>query len=129
MDQNIAVYHLSIRMKKWWWPLFAFMPNLFVNNAWFLYRCCPSYENDQLNLLGFTRRLVTSYLLKYSVKQRSLTPSFMVCDEVQLDRDNQVIVSIPKQRQYKQCGMKVSRACQKCQVLLHVDCFVPYHTK
>ena len=37
MDQNAGKYRISIRSKKWWWPLFAFIPDAALCNAWLLY--------------------------------------------------------------------------------------------
>lgn len=38
MDQNIATYRISIRSRKWWWPLFAYMVDVAMQNAWLIYR-------------------------------------------------------------------------------------------
>ena len=37
MDQNIAVYMVNLRSRKWWWPLFRFVIDVSVNNAFQLY--------------------------------------------------------------------------------------------
>ena len=37
MDQNIAAYMINIRSKKWCWPLFRFVIDVSVNNAFQLY--------------------------------------------------------------------------------------------
>ena len=37
MDQNIAAYMINLRSKKWWWPLFRFVIDVSVNNAFELY--------------------------------------------------------------------------------------------
>jgi hypothetical protein len=57
MDQNISKYRVQIRSKKWWWPFFAYIVDVSVQNAWLLYRLCPSYNQRQLDLLGFRREI------------------------------------------------------------------------
>jgi len=37
-DQNISTYRISIRSKKWWWALFAWIPDMVLQNCWILYR-------------------------------------------------------------------------------------------
>ena len=47
-DQNVAKYRISMRGKKWWWALFAWVPDMVVQNCWLLYRTykckCHIYE-------------------------------------------------------------------------------------
>ena len=38
MDQNISAHMINLAPKKWWWPLFQFVVNVFVNNAYQIYR-------------------------------------------------------------------------------------------
>jgi hypothetical protein len=66
LDQNIATYQISIRTKKWWWPVFSILVSASVNNAWLLYRQSPSNETQKLDLLEFTMSIVNAYLLRYS---------------------------------------------------------------
>jgi len=37
-DQNISTYRISTRCKKWWWALFAWVPDMVLQNCWILYR-------------------------------------------------------------------------------------------
>jgi hypothetical protein len=57
MDQNISKYRISIRSKKWWWPIFAHLLDVTVQNAWILYRKCPSSTDRPLCLLEFRREI------------------------------------------------------------------------
>ena len=43
MDQNISAHMINLGTKKWWWPLFQFVVNVFVNNAYQIY--CQSHLN------------------------------------------------------------------------------------
>ena len=41
-DQNVSAYWIAMRGKKWWWALFAWVPDMVVQNAWLLYRTYKS---------------------------------------------------------------------------------------
>ena len=61
MDQNINAYRIAVRGKKWWWPLFTWLFDVAVQNAWLLPRCTGK-DMDQLT---FRRDIVMAYLLRY----------------------------------------------------------------
>ena len=52
-DQNIATYLISIRIKKWWWPLFVWVPDMIMQNAWLLYRANKGADDPCVDLLQF----------------------------------------------------------------------------
>ena len=59
MDQNISAYTINLRTKRWWWPLFRFVVDAAVNNAYQIYR--QSHLNPgeyRLGALGFHRAIV-----------------------------------------------------------------------
>ncbi|MGH0149631.1 UNVERIFIED_CONTAM: hypothetical protein FKN15_056906 [Acipenser sinensis] len=66
MDQNIGSYRIGIRSKKWWWPFFAFLPDVAMQNAWLLYRRSPAHKTKTLSLLDFRREVVKTYILSYA---------------------------------------------------------------
>src|SRR6218665_3393297 len=37
VDQNISTYHISIRSRKWWWALFAYLLDAAMQNTWMIY--------------------------------------------------------------------------------------------
>ena len=53
MDQKIAAYMINLRSKKWWWPLFRFVIDVSVNNAFLLYRMKEVGGEKKLDALGF----------------------------------------------------------------------------
>ena len=63
MDQSIDNYRMGVRSKKWWWPVFAFIIDASLHNAWQLHR--KGDNNSPLDYLRFTRRIVQFYLQKY----------------------------------------------------------------
>ncbi|XP_054724350.1 piggyBac transposable element-derived protein 3-like [Uloborus diversus] len=136
MDQNIAQYRCSIRSKKWWWPLFLFGLEAPVQNAWLLYRLCPSYEDKKMDLLQFRREICQTYFAKYSKRANISVAlgkpkklSSRVCNEVSFDGKDHLIVVNPKQIRCAYCGKKSTRKCIKCLVGLHDKCFEIFHTE
>ena len=65
-DQNISTYRISIKSKKWWWALFAWIPDMIMQNCWLLYRQSKLPEDTFLDLLAFRREVVQTYLKKYA---------------------------------------------------------------
>ena len=74
MDENISLYVINLRTKKWWWPLFHFCIDVSINNAFQIYR-----ERDlqlgeiKLDLLGFRRSIVETYFLLFHNKEAPST--------------------------------------------------------
>ena len=46
MDQNILIYMINLRAKKWWWPHFRFAVDVAVNNAYQIYRQFQSRQKS-----------------------------------------------------------------------------------
>ncbi|XP_060564145.1 piggyBac transposable element-derived protein 3-like, partial [Ruditapes philippinarum] len=62
MDQNVEKYRISIRSKKWWWPVFMYCIDLAVQQTWHIYRATDAGLRQPLDLLGVRRALVTVLL-------------------------------------------------------------------
>ena len=75
MNQNIAYYCIQFRSKKWWAPLFMFMPGVAVQNSWPLCKKSTLYKDKPLDLLGFSREIVNAHRMKYSTQQRYHSPT------------------------------------------------------
>ena len=137
MDQNLGLYRISIRSKKWWWPLFSFGVESAVHNAWQLYRISPAHKAQKLDQLGFRRALVEEWLKKFrapgighagpSTTRRA--PTSNVSDAVRLDGLHHYQAALPKPRRCRYCHKTATRKCSKCNVPLHNLCSVPFHTK
>ena len=37
-DQNISLYRIGVKSRKWWWPLFIWIPDVIMQNCWLFYR-------------------------------------------------------------------------------------------
>ena len=55
MDQNISFYRIPVHAKKWWMPLFMFMPDTTMQNAWLLYRKSDASKSRPRSF-GFQKR-------------------------------------------------------------------------
>jgi hypothetical protein len=63
MYKNIGYYRLMIHIRKWWWPLFIAQMSMAMQNAWQLCRPSAAMANNQLDLLGFTRKVGAALIL------------------------------------------------------------------
>jgi len=134
MDQNVSQYRIGIRCKKWWWPLFAFIPDVVVQNAWQLYRQTPAAEHQPMSLLQFRRSIVQTYVMKYRTRPdlgrpagRSRSLNDRLPGDVRYDGLHHYIDPIPTQRRCAQCGKKAKTVCCKCRVAVHDKCFRQFH--
>ncbi|XP_056648826.1 piggyBac transposable element-derived protein 3-like [Diorhabda sublineata] len=125
-DQNISLYRIGLRGKKWYIPLIFHMLDLAVQNAWQLHK----EQNGKLDHLGFRRRIVMTILEGNQRKfaKRSKLSQSHNC-EMRYDRIDHLIVTQGKQTRCRMCHKKVSTKCEKCDAALHVVCFKPYHVK
>ena len=143
MDQNVGCYRIIIRSKKWWWPLFMYMVDVSIQNAFYLYKRSPAYNQCRLDLLGFKREIVEVYSQRYAHRLRVVpagkTPrpscGYRVPAEIRLDRQDHLPLYVDKQKQCDVYKKKANFVCQKCAaggapVGLHLkDCFLLYHTE
>lgn len=134
MDQNVANYRVSMRKKKWWWPLFVFCLGTSTHNAWCLYRKSAAAQHEPLDYLGFLRKLALTYVHKYrGVKDNAGRPGRMelsVVEEVRQAQGGHYLISWPTQRRCRQCKGNTKKACSKCPATpLHEKCFEAFHSK
>jgi hypothetical protein len=66
MNQNLATYRISLRTKKWWWPLFANLPDVPLHNAWLIYRLTQANDEEPVDQLQFRRSICTVYYKRYA---------------------------------------------------------------
>ncbi|KAJ8891781.1 hypothetical protein PR048_004334 [Dryococelus australis] len=100
-DQNISLYRISIR------------DTTMVN----------------LDLLAFRRRLAISILEKNSKSTKSQgRPSRTDLKDSWFDGKDHWEIPQDKQTRCRMCHMRTTTRCVKCDVLVHVKCFLDYHT-
>lgn len=124
MDQNIANYRVSMRIKKWWWPLFSFCLMTSTHNAWILHRKSSA---SSLDYLGFLRQLALSYIFRYrkAVQCQKIPGKTERAVAAEAKRvDVHLPISIPTQRRCRVCNGNTKKACNKCpNTPLHEKCF------
>ncbi len=63
MDENVYLYRIGIRGKKWWWSIFTWLIDAMGHNAWILYR---KSSISSIKQLEFRRVITQTYLSRYS---------------------------------------------------------------
>ena len=74
MDPNVLAYMINLRTTKWWWPLFCFVVDAAVNNAYQIY--CQSHLNYgeyRVDYLGVRGLIVDVYYRLYRKNLLSTT--------------------------------------------------------
>ena len=128
MDQLIAVYRSRIRQRKWWWPIFVYLLDASVVNAWILMK--KVHPNDQkcANLLVFRRFIASYYLNTFGTHPGRIAPPSLTTDS-RFDGRNHIIEYSDTDRRCAECGKKSKFICSKCMKGLHPkDCFKNFHT-
>lgn len=133
-DQNVNAYRVSIRGKKWWWPLFTWMLDVAVQNAWQLAR----KHNPNLVQLQYRRNLAMEYLAAHSQPPKAAGRKRKIdtANEISIQSprfDNighfvrNTITKKPRRCRGNNCKSKVRTECLKCDVGLCISCFASYH--
>ena len=132
-DQNVSLYRIAMRTKKWWWPLFAHTVDLAMQNAWLLYRKTPSYHERPLDLLAFRRDVVRVYMMRHAQPPKMGRPgrpqplSHRLPQEIRQDKKGHFFADSETQRRCAHCGKNTRKTCVKCAVGLHLHCFNVFH--
>ena len=122
-----------MRIKKWWWSLFAYTVDLMIQNAWMLYCKTPSYQEKPLDLLSLRRDFVRAYLIQHAYASRVCRPgrpqplSHQVPTKIRHDKHNHFFADSETQRCCAQCGKNTRKECKKCDIGLHLHCFSEFH--
>ncbi|XP_068201694.1 piggyBac transposable element-derived protein 2-like [Palaemon carinicauda] len=130
MDQNINCYRISIRMKKWWWPIFSWVIDATIQNCWLLHRV----DESNLPLLSFKRYIARTYLQKAEPRVGIGRPrqSSRVIPDVRYDNIGHLVEPLGKQAwkcALSSCKSRPLQRCMKCGVPLCVKCFANYHRR
>lgn len=124
LDNNISNYRINIRGKKWYFPIWLWMLDICVVNAWTLAR----QFGNKMDHLEF-RRLIARYLLSNYGKPKNLPgPSSALVPEPSTSKQH-LVVTAQNRRRCRMCQNKTVKLCDTCEVPLHDKCFKEYHTK
>ncbi|XP_068242332.1 piggyBac transposable element-derived protein 2-like [Palaemon carinicauda] len=124
------VTSISIRMKKWWWPIFSWVIDATIQNCWLLHRV----DESNLSLLSFKRYIARTYLQKAEPRVGIGRPrqSSRVIPDVRYDNIGHLVEPLGKQAwkcALSSCKSRPSQGCMKCGVPLCVKCFANYHRR
>ena len=131
-DQHVNNYRTTCRGKKWWFPIFSWLLDISVQNAWLLGR--SSGVDGCQTLLEF-RQFVANYYLghygeepKASGRKSSKTPG---AQALRFDRVDHLVARNEgnSRRRCANCGSRTVYGCVKCKVGLCPECFIDFHTK
>ena len=134
-DQNVNTYRISTWIRKWWWALFVWVPDVIMQNGWLLYRRNKTSDAESLDLLSFRCSVVQTFMMCYkqptstSGRQRGriLPSSRHVSSDIRLDRTNHYQSALETQKRCALCHKNTQRGCKKCDVGLHNHCFEEWH--
>ena len=92
-DQNVSTYRISTWIQKWWWALFVWVPDVIMQNGWFLYRRNKTSDAESLDLLSFRCSVVQTFTMCYKqptpasgrLRGRILPSSRRVSSDIRLD--------------------------------------------
>ncbi|XP_030754181.1 piggyBac transposable element-derived protein 3-like isoform X2 [Sitophilus oryzae] len=127
-DQNISLYRIAIRGKKWYFCLLAHCLDMAEQNAWQLHK----RNGGNMDHLTF-RRCIAAALLETFKKTTKRGPSKKSKNnhlESRYDRLDHLVIYQEKQTRCAVCHKQAAFRCEKCDVALHPKiCFLSYHTK
>lgn len=128
LDQNIGLYRISIRGKKWYFPLICQCIDMAAQNAWQIHRL----QGGRMDQLAFRRAVATNILETHRRAPKRGRPRMSSNAHAysRYDRVDHLIKYQEKQTKCGYCHKKVQFRCRKCDIGLHPkDCFVAYHTQ
>lgn len=129
MDQLVAVYRTRIRQRKWWWPIFVYLLDVSVVNAWLLMKKVDANNKACASLLIFRRYLAETYLERYGVPSARRVSRLHINDDLRFDNINHIVEYSETDQRCANCGKKSNFVCPKCDKGLHPKyCFKIYHT-
>lgn len=128
-DLQVSRYHISIRSKKWWWPILAWSLNSALVNRHFFYR---DVMGGMIDLLTFSRIVAQSLMQMFGKKplshgRRSLLAA-TVEDQARYDNNSHwPINTMHRFQRCRHCDKRTTYACEKCKAPLHIEFFKIYH--
>lgn len=125
LETNLNQYYTSVCVKNNFGLAFTFAAELSLQNAWLLHK--EYTENKKSDILSFRRKVVL-YLLQCYVKSK-LETKVNFHNEARYDGYHHFVVKQTKQTRCAHCKTKTTTRCSKCDVGVHVKCFVGFHTK
>ena len=114
-----------IRQREWWWPIFIYLFDVSIVNAWVLWR---KIKNKNQQLLEFRRNLAITVLKAHGTPANQGKRPAPVFSGFGYGGMNHWLES-SNRRRCAYCGGSASFQCSKCNVGMHPKCQKLYHTK
>lgn len=135
-DQNVSLYRIAHRGKKWWSSIFTWIIDACVENAWQLHRKCE----PKMTQFEFRRQIAIYYCRLNGVAPKSRGPktAHRLCNDektvqyaLRYDHIDHLVVSLANKRRCagELCKSIMRTGCSKCNVGLCINCFANFHTK
>ena len=132
---EVAVYRISVRGKKWYWPHFINTIDILKSAACYIYNVA---NEDKIDELHFIRRVVCYYLTKAAGKKsssslvyackKSWKRSAAVSEEIRTSFQHFPEKSTTQKR-CRVCPKTTRTKCKICDIGLCMEpCFKQYHT-
>lgn len=121
-DWYRAKYRIAFRKRVWYFPLFRFLLNASIVNAWLMYA-----KIHRISELSFLRKVVLTLLKPSEESCISALPKMP--PPMRFDGVDHNIEMGNTPRHCGVCQKKVKSKCTKCNVALHIRCWVRFHTK
>lgn len=127
-DQNISLYRISMKGKKFYFPIVTWMIDVSVHNAWRL--AVKSGGKHSENQLEFRRAVAQALLQTHGTPMsRPGMRRLQEVDAVSYDgRDHYIQPSGARRHCVHGCGSRPTTECSKCDKGLCINCFKDYHT-
>lgn len=133
LDNAVANYRISIRGKKWWWPLFINAIDCAITNAWKLHEIA---NNSCASQIDFRSELCQYLLTARTVEGHEPVPERNLAlgrpqpvpRNIATDQHGHLIVRDGNRRRCRQCQSNTIYKCERCNCYLHPDCFKEFHS-
>lgn len=126
LDNHVANYRINFRGKKWYVPIFMWMMDVAMSNAWVLSKEF-GLKNDQLS---FRRSVVQALLMKYGSLATHPGPQSKAGSKKVPTPARQGpghLIELTQGR--KRCILCKNKTTKRCVICgpLHDKCFIPFH--
>ncbi|XP_043245298.1 piggyBac transposable element-derived protein 3-like [Amphibalanus amphitrite] len=128
MDQNVNHCRIAVKGKKWWWPIFTWLVDTAVHNAWRLY--CRA--GGTMTYVQFRREYACTILRRWARGSKPMMNRNLAApgsEAIRFDGMGHIIIKAPSRGTCRNegCTAKVGTKCVKCAVFLCVNCFAGFH--
>lgn len=125
-DNALANYRISVRGKKWWWPLFINLLGNVMVNAWKLHVMVSTFSKQKpLSQLQFRAAVVNELLISTGPSTSGLTSTSSTLPNIN-KKVHHIVRPSGNRRRCVICHTHTPFECAVCKVRLHQNCFSLY---